>query len=68
MNMHNFPLGPAKPGDGPSPDRDCSASPGQGLPSDPWGRAELTPGPAAWRDYWAGLADAIAAPFERTRL
>jgi len=33
MNMHNFPLGPAKPGDGPTPDRDCSASPGQGLPS-----------------------------------
>ena len=32
MNMHNFPLGPAKPGDGPSPDRDSSAKSRSGFP------------------------------------
>ena len=32
MNMHNFPLGPAKPGDGPTPDRDSSAKSRSGIP------------------------------------
>jgi len=32
MNMHNFPLGPAKPGDGPTPDPDCFSQSGSGTP------------------------------------
>jgi hypothetical protein len=37
VNMHNFPLGPAKPGDGPSPDRDSSAKSRSGTPIRPVG-------------------------------
>lgn len=35
MNAHNFPLGPAKPGDGPTPDRDRTSWSRSGTPIGP---------------------------------
>jgi len=52
MNMHNFPLGPAKPGDGPSPDPDCSASPGQGFIEK---NSLPEPNSGCW--IWTGVVD-----------
>jgi len=37
MNMHNFPLGPAKPGDGPTPDGGCFSQSPSGTPIRPVG-------------------------------
>ena len=55
MNMHNFPLGPAKPGDGPSPDGDCFSQSPSGTPIRPVG-----PTPTAGLE--AGLQRAPQSP------
>ena len=55
MNTHNFPLGPAKPGDGPTPDPDCFSQSGSGTPIRPVG-------PPSTAGLEAGLRRAPSPP------